>query len=65
MKNTQIDDIAAVRNLQMSRLFAQTSQASERRMERLAEEANHDASSVNIITIITLVFLPATFLSVW
>ncbi|KAI0899727.1 hypothetical protein F4806DRAFT_505913 [Annulohypoxylon nitens] len=58
-----IDDIREFQDLCLHRTFAEMSLASEQRMERLASEANRQAMSMNIITIITLIFLPSTFVT--
>ncbi|KAF2466683.1 uncharacterized protein BDR25DRAFT_345294 [Lindgomyces ingoldianus] len=57
----QMDDIADFRSLQMNKFFAMESRKSADRMEKLTLEATREASSMHIITIVTLIFLPATF----
>ncbi|KAH8898452.1 hypothetical protein GQ53DRAFT_417822 [Thozetella sp. PMI_491] len=58
-----MDDIATFRNLQSSRFFADTSLEATRRGEILMREAGQNSKSMHIITIITLVFLPGTFVT--
>lgn len=59
-----MDDIATFRNLQLSRFFAETSIEATQRGELSTQEMVKNATSVHIITVITLVFLPATFVTV-
>ncbi|KAH7378714.1 hypothetical protein BKA66DRAFT_141601 [Pyrenochaeta sp. MPI-SDFR-AT-0127] len=56
-----MDDVAAFKSLQMNKFFAIESRKSAERMEKLSQKATEEASSMNNINIVMLIFLPATF----
>ncbi|ETS74007.1 hypothetical protein PFICI_13873 [Pestalotiopsis fici W106-1] len=60
----QYDGVSQYRNVQISTIYAQSAQASAKRMEEIAGITEKETASMHIITLVTLVFLPGTFIAV-
>ncbi|KAK6859082.1 hypothetical protein PG995_004935 [Apiospora arundinis] len=58
---TLYDGILQYRSLQVSRIYAESAHASALKMEKIAGKTEEDTTSMHVITIVTLVFLPGTF----
>ncbi|KAK7914147.1 hypothetical protein PG985_011850 [Apiospora marii] len=58
---TLYDGILQYRNLQVSRIYAESAHSSSRKMEKIAAKTEEETASMHIITMVTLVFLPGTF----
>ncbi|KAK8122723.1 hypothetical protein PG984_011393 [Apiospora sp. TS-2023a] len=61
---TLYDGILQYRNLQVSRIYAESAHSSSRKMEKIAAKTEEETASMHIITMVTLVFLPGTFFTV-
>ncbi|KAM7214251.1 hypothetical protein V8F06_010368 [Rhypophila decipiens] len=57
------DGILQYRSVQISRLFAESAYVSSQRMEQIAFKTEQETASMHIITIVTLLFLPGTFIA--
>ncbi|KAI4601653.1 hypothetical protein KJ359_011784 [Pestalotiopsis sp. 9143b] len=57
------DGVSQYRNVQISTIYAQSAQASAKRMEEIAGITEKETASMHIITLVTLVFLPGTFIA--
>ncbi|KAK6206550.1 hypothetical protein LQW54_007620 [Pestalotiopsis sp. IQ-011] len=57
------DGVSQYRNVQISTIYAQSAQASAQRMEKIAGITEKETASMHIITFVTLVFLPGTFIA--
>lgn len=62
--NPQYDGVSQYRSVQISKIYAQSAQASAQRMEKIAGITEKETASMHIITFVTLVFLPGTFIAV-
>ncbi|TPX07953.1 uncharacterized protein E0L32_010408 [Thyridium curvatum] len=57
------DGILQYRNVQISQLFAQSGFDSSRKMEMIAHKTEEETTSMHVITCVTLLFLPGTFVA--
>lgn len=57
------DGVSQYRSVQISKIYAQSAQASAQRMEKIAGITEKETASMHIITLVTLVFLPGTFIA--
>jgi hypothetical protein len=71
LRTEQIYEISNKRAVESSRIYAKRAQLSTDRMERmtdamfeLAKKTQQETASMKIITLVTLFFLPGTFISV-
>ncbi|CCT73159.1 uncharacterized protein FFB20_10579 [Fusarium fujikuroi] len=55
------DDILQYRNVQIGRIFTETSYGQSQKMERIAYKTEKETISMHVITCVTLAFLPAMF----
>lgn len=60
----QFDDILQYRNVQIGRIFTETSYGQSQKMERIAYKTEKETISMHVITCVTLAFLPAMFAAV-
>ncbi|KAF5641654.1 acriflavine sensitivity control ACR-2 [Fusarium sp. NRRL 52700] len=58
---TLFDDILQYRNVQIGRIFTETSYGQSQKMERIAYKTEKETISMHVITCVTLAFLPAMF----
>ncbi|KAJ4317350.1 hypothetical protein N0V84_007407 [Fusarium piperis] len=57
------DGILQYRNVQIGRIFTESSQAQSEKMERIAFKTEKETISMHVITSVTLAFLPAMFVT--
>ncbi|KAF4468950.1 hypothetical protein FALBO_4167 [Fusarium albosuccineum] len=57
------DGILQYRSLQINKIYAESAQLSARKMEAIANKTKQETSSMHIITVVTLIFLPGTFIA--
>ncbi|KAF4460055.1 serine threonine kinase [Fusarium albosuccineum] len=57
------DGILQYRNVQISRIFTESSHAQSEKMERIAYKTEKETISMHVITCVTLAFLPAMFVA--
>ncbi|KAI0128370.1 hypothetical protein BJ170DRAFT_621301 [Xylariales sp. AK1849] len=57
------ESILQYRALQVNQIFAEKSEQSAMNMERIAYRTANETASMHIITVVTLIFLPGTFLA--
>ena len=50
--------------MQISKIYAQSAHESSRKMETIARKTEQETLSMHIITFVTLIFLPGTFIAV-
>ncbi|RSL87372.1 hypothetical protein CDV31_016259 [Fusarium ambrosium] len=60
---TLFDGILQYRNVQIGRIFAESSQAQSEKMEGIAFKTEKETISMHVITCVTLAFLPAMFVA--
>jgi len=61
---TQFNNILEFRNTEMNKHFALNQYWSNMTMEKIAQRTAHETASMHIITLVTLIFLPGTFVAV-
>lgn len=60
----QFENMLQYRGLQVSRIFAEHGHESSKSMESIAKKTAQETVSMHIVTILTLLFLPGTFVAV-
>jgi hypothetical protein len=60
----QYDGLLQYRNIQIGQTFSESAETSARKMETIAYKTAQETASMHIITIVTLIFLPGTFVAV-
>ncbi|KAK7413750.1 hypothetical protein QQX98_007393 [Neonectria punicea] len=60
---TLYDSIIQHRGIQVNKMYADIAQQSTLNMERIAHQTKRETSSMHIITFVTLIFLPGTFIA--
>ncbi|UPK95639.1 hypothetical protein LCI18_006574 [Fusarium solani-melongenae] len=60
---TLFDGILQYRNVQIGRIFTESSQAQSKKMEGIAFKTEKETISMHVITCVTLAFLPAMFVA--
>ncbi|KAF4974444.1 hypothetical protein FZEAL_8644 [Fusarium zealandicum] len=57
------DGILQYRSFQINKIYAESAQMSARKMEVIANRTKQETTSMHIITFVTLIFLPGTFIA--
>ncbi|CAM1507876.1 Fc.00g047240.m01.CDS01 [Cosmosporella sp. VM-42] len=57
------DGILQFRNLQINKIYAESAHQSSQRMQTIAYQTKQETSSMHIVTVVTLIFLPWTFIA--
>jgi len=60
----KFENLLQLRNLQVSRIYAEHGRKSAIFMQKIAIKTEQETFSMRVITVLTMVFLPATFLTV-
>ncbi|KAF4452975.1 hypothetical protein F53441_4206 [Fusarium austroafricanum] len=57
------DGILQYKSFQINKIYAESAQLSARKMEDIADKTKQETTSMHIITFVTLIFLPGTFMA--